>query len=114
MHWSLLSKEEAMTQWDAELKSFCAFGVDQLFAWGEYRRKFGWTPIRLICKSQSNETVAMVQALYRSYPMGIRLIWCGGGPVGQVENWPDGLGEALLKYSGGKLAYCRIFSYWNE
>ena len=111
MYWKILNHDEAQYSWDANLARLGGFGVDQLFTWGEYRRKLGWTPLRLVLENQHGEIAAMVQALYRSYPGKVGLIYCGAGPAGDVRHWADSLADILVQHTGIRMAYCRIFSY---
>jgi len=83
--WQLLSDERAREIWDQNLIRFNDFTLYQTYAWGEHRRFFGWVPFRWVAYGDAGEIVAMVQALYRPYKLGIGILWSSGGPVGDIS-----------------------------
>ena len=68
-----------------------------MFAWGEYNRALGWQPVYLAARSATGEITAMMLGLLRRYPLGVGLLWCAGGPVGDLSEF----GARFLSNSDG-------------
>src|SRR5436190_1164400 len=106
--WELLTNEAASTLWDETLSGFGDCTPYQSYAWGEYRRALGWEPQRWIAYNDDGTIVAMMHGALRRYPLGIGLIWCEGGPVGDISVCNDTLQQAITKTTGLKRVYCRF------
>ena len=82
--------------WDSQLHAAADATVFQSYAWGEYKRNHGWTPVRCTGRDKSGRIVAMVQILLKKMPFGIHAGWAPGGPVLQFRGWaPKAVGKAL-------------------
>lgn len=106
--WKLQSDKEARASWDSVMLRFTDCAPFQTHAWGEYRRSLNWEQCRWIAFDEKNEPVAMMQASLRRYPGGIGLLWCEGGPVGDLEACGDALQKAIKQTTGLKHVYCRF------
>lgn len=106
--WELLTNEEAARTWDQTLAGFADFSPCQSYAWGEYRKALGWQPLRLAAFDEQRKVVAMMQGTLRRHPFGIGLMWCEGGPVGDLSVCDDSLQTAVKIASGLKRVYCRF------
>lgn len=106
--WTLLSSEDALADWDANLIRFEDYSYTQTLSWGDYRGCFGWRPQRWAAFSENGEIVAMMQGLLRTYPGGFGIIWVPGGPVGNIRVCGPELREKILQTIGIKTLYCRI------
>lgn len=93
--------------WDSLLVQFADQSVTQCSGWGEHKKDYGWSPIRLTA-SENGRTAAAAQVLTRRYPLGTVLAWVPGGPVGDVLNWGKAFRSAVRKAAGGTQLYCRI------
>ena len=71
----------APSQWDARLKESPGGGhVLQSYAWGEFKRQFGWTPLRLVLE-RNGEVAGVGQfLLYNTMPVPGALMYCSKGP----------------------------------
>ncbi|MDQ3911875.1 MAG: peptidoglycan bridge formation glycyltransferase FemA/FemB family protein [Actinomycetota bacterium] len=69
------------TQWDSWLRSLPGGGhVLQSYEWGEFKRRLGWEPIRLVLE-RGGETVGLGQFLaYSTAPIPGALMYCPKGP----------------------------------
>jgi lipid II:glycine glycyltransferase (peptidoglycan interpeptide bridge formation enzyme) len=82
--------------WDSQLQAAADATVFQSYAWGEYKRNHGWTPVRCTGRDKSGRVVAMAQILLKKMPLGIHAGWAPGGPVLQFKGWaPKNIGKAL-------------------
>lgn len=108
INWKLLTDEEARESWDEMLVGFADCAPFQTYAWGEYRRALHWEQGRWVALNEKHETVAMMQASLRRYPVGIGLLWCEGGPVGDLSVCDDRLQTAIKSTTGLKRVYCRF------
>jgi hypothetical protein len=108
--WEILGDEISKESWDKELSRFEGFTLYQCYAWGEHNRSLGWVPFRWVARENGREIVAMVQALYKPYKLGIGMLWSSGGPVGDVSVWGEGLRQVALESTGAKGLYYRFFS----
>jgi hypothetical protein len=106
--WKLLTDDEARQSWDDALIRFSDCAPFQTHAWGEYRRALHWEQCRWIAVDDQGEPVAMLQASLRRYPFGVGLLWCEGGPVGDLSACGDTLQQAIKDTTGLKQVYCRF------
>jgi lipid II:glycine glycyltransferase (peptidoglycan interpeptide bridge formation enzyme) len=106
--WELLTNETARRVWDQNLIRLAGFSPFQMYAWGEYSRALNWEPLYLAARDEKGEIVAMMLGLLRRYPLSIGLMWCAGGPVGDVKTWDHTLQQTLLKATNLKRLYCRF------
>lgn len=89
-------KEGGRENWDSQLQSATDATVFQSYAWGEYKRRHGWVPIRCTGRDKSGKVVVMAQVLLKKMPLGIHAGWSPGGPVLQFRGWsPKVIGKAL-------------------
>lgn len=108
VRWELLTDETACRIWDNNLTRFPDFSPFQMHCWGAYNRTLGWEPCYFAARGESGEIVALMLGLLRRYPLGIGILWCVGGPVGDVTTWDGDLQKALTKATGLKHLYCRF------
>jgi lipid II:glycine glycyltransferase (peptidoglycan interpeptide bridge formation enzyme) len=94
-------------QWDEQLKQLPGWSVYQSYQWGEHRKRFGWTPIRLIAK-RNNHVVGMLQVQTRRYLSRIGLAWSPGGPVGDVSACGSSMRAAIAQASGARYLVYRL------
>jgi CelD/BcsL family acetyltransferase involved in cellulose biosynthesis len=106
--WEKLSFESAQMIWDENLTRFDDYSPFQTYAWGEYNRAVGWSPIHLVARDESGEICAMMLGLIRRFPLSIGLLWCEGGPAGDITTWNEDLQKAISRETGIKRLYCRI------
>ena len=106
--WELLTPETAREIWDQNLFRFTDFSPFQMYAWGEYNRALNWKPLYLAARNENDEVVALMLGLLRRYPFGTGLLWCAGGPVGDVKTLDRSLQQTLLKTTNLKRLYCRF------
>lgn len=106
--WQLLSKETAQETWDEALLRLDDYNPFQSYARGEYQRALGWEPCRWVAVNEHGDIVAMMLGLLRRYPLGIGLIWCEGGPVGDLSACDESLQTAIKQTTGMKRLYCRF------
>lgn len=106
--WELLTNEEALRIWDQTLTRFPDCSPFQSYSWGEYRQALGWEPRRWMAFDAQDKVVAMVQGCMRKYPFGVGLIWCEGGPVGDLTVCDESLQRAITATTGLERGYCRF------
>jgi lipid II:glycine glycyltransferase (peptidoglycan interpeptide bridge formation enzyme) len=93
--------------WDELLLQCGDYNVYQAHKWGEHKRRFGWSPVRLTV-IDGNHTVAMSQVLVRRFPARVAVAWVPGGPVGLVEAWGNPFRQAVQRAVGARQLYCRV------
>lgn len=108
INWKLLTDEEARESWDEMLVTFADGAPFQTYAWGEYRRSLHWEQCRWVALNEKQKAVAMMQASLRRYPLGIGLLWCEGGPIGDLSVCDESLHTAIKNTTGLKRVYCRF------
>lgn len=108
INWKLLTDEEARESWDETLVRFADCAPFQTYAWGEYRHALNWEQCRWVAFNDKQEPVAMMQASLRRYPLGTGLLWCEGGPVGDLSVCDERLHAAIESTTGLKRVYCRF------
>lgn len=106
--WELLTEETAKEVWDKNLIRLADCSPFQTFAWGLYNRALGWQPCYFAAFDENGEISAMCLGLLRRYPFKIGLIWCVGGPVGDIRFWNENLRKTVLKSTGLKHLYFRF------
>lgn len=106
--WQLLSDEVALQVWDEALLKFTDYSPYQSYAFGEYRRALGWEPCRWAAFNERGEIVALMLGSLRRYPLKLGLIWCEGGPVGDLSACDEGLQAAIKETTGLRWVYCRF------
>lgn len=79
--------QEAPPMWDKWLLEADDYNVFQSCAWGQYKRRHGWTPVLCTGKGKSGRLVGMAQILVKKFPFGICAGWAPGGPVFQFSGW---------------------------
>ena len=82
--------------WNAFVESAPYRSFPQLWEWGELRRPFGWSPLRIaVGDDPQRPPSAVAQVLLRRVPaLGWRLAYVPRGPVGHLDD-PD-VRDALL------------------
>jgi lipid II:glycine glycyltransferase (peptidoglycan interpeptide bridge formation enzyme) len=108
MKWELLTDEEARRVWDVNLIRFAEYSPFQMFAWGEYNRKLGWEPCYFAIFDNQRNATAMCLGLLRRYPLGSGLMWCAGGPVGDIKTWNSDFQQTIQETTKLKRLYLRF------
>lgn len=106
--WQLQANETARHTWDQALLRLDDYTPFQTYARGEYHRALGWEPCHWAALNEDGEIVAMMLGLLRRYPLGIGLIWCEGGPVGDLSVCDEGLHQVMKLTTCLKRIYCRF------
>lgn len=106
--WALLTDEEARRAWDQTLIRFDDCSPFQSYAWGEYRRALGWEPHRWQACNEQGDVIAMMQGSVRRYPFGLGLVWCEGGPVGDLSACDESLHTVMKQTTALRGIYCRF------
>ncbi len=71
----------APSQWDAWLRDSPGGGhVLQSYAWGEFKRRFGWSPLRLLLERDGEVAGVGQFLLYNTLPVPGALMYCSKGP----------------------------------
>jgi hypothetical protein len=73
--------DQSPSEWDSFILRARDYNVFQSYAWGEYKRKFGWNPLRFIATNKAQVVVGMVQILVKELPFGFGIGWAPGGPI---------------------------------
>ena len=113
VRWELLKDGLAEDIWNKNLTKFSDCTIFQSFAWGEYKRLFGWKVYRWVAFDEKKEIVAMMQGLLRRYPVNFGLIWIPGGPVGNVLYWNNDMKQKIVETTGLNNIYFRLYSNKN-
>ncbi len=106
--WELIEDETAAQIWDKNLIRLPDCSPFQTYAWGEYNRALGWQPLYFAAFDENSEIAAMCLGLLRRYPLGIGLMWCPGGLVGNIQAWNENLQRTILESAGLKRLYLRF------
>ena len=106
--WELLTNEEALRIWDQTLSTFGDCSPYQSYSWGQYREALGWETRRWMAFDENEKVVAMMQGCLRRYPFGVGMIWCEGGPVGDLMVCDESLQKAITSTTGLQRGYCRF------
>ncbi len=107
-NWELLTNENAKGHWDTTLSGFTDCSPFQSYAFGQYYQSLGWQPLYLAANNEEGKTAAMCLGLLRRYPLGIGMLWCVGGPVGDIRTWGESLPKTILETTGLKRLYARF------
>jgi lipid II:glycine glycyltransferase (peptidoglycan interpeptide bridge formation enzyme) len=107
-NWELIKNEDAAQIWDQTLIGFADYSPYQSYDWGEYRRALGWEPYRLVARDDENKIVAMMQGTLQRHPFSVGLMWCEGGPIGDLAACDGTLQKAAQEATGLKRVYCRF------
>lgn len=99
--------EGAAADWDDLQQQFSDYTIYQSHAWGEYKRLFGWQPLRLFA-GDAGQVTSMAQVLVKRYPLGVGMAWSPGGPLGEVDLWSEHFRQAISSALEVKFLYCRI------
>lgn len=108
INWKLLTEETAKQVWDESLIRLADRSPFQTYSWGQYNRALGWEPCYFAAFNEKEEIVAMCLGLLRRYPLGVGLMWCVGGPVGDILAWNDDLRQTVLELTGLRHLYFRF------
>jgi lipid II:glycine glycyltransferase (peptidoglycan interpeptide bridge formation enzyme) len=79
--WELLGDSADASGWDRNLSAGADANVFQSYGWGEFKRVWGWCPMRWIARDQDHAVVGMVQILTKALPAWVQIGWAPGGPV---------------------------------
>jgi lipid II:glycine glycyltransferase (peptidoglycan interpeptide bridge formation enzyme) len=107
-NWELLTNETASRIWDENLARFADCSPFQSYAFGQYYQKLGWQACYWTATNEKGETVAMCLGLLRLFPLGFGMLWCVGGPVGDIKRWGESLRRTILETTGLKHLYLRF------
>lgn len=99
--------EGSAAEWDAEMHSLVGWSVYQTHRWGEHRRRFGWTPVRIVAR-RNGRIVAMIQVQTRRYLSLIGLAWSPGGPVGDASVCGLPMRAAIAEATGARYLVYRL------
>jgi hypothetical protein len=104
----LLDEETAQQIWNKHLTELADCSPFQTFSWGRYNRALGWKPCYFAAFDENSEIRAMCLGLLRRYPFGVGLMWCVGGPVGDIQTCDENLRKTILETTGLKHLYFRF------
>ena len=104
--WDLLPDTASAREWNTLLAGMPDYTVHQSFEWGEYKRQFGWCPLRVL-GSDGGRPKSMIQLVQRRYP-SLTILWGSGGPVGPSESWASSLRTFIRGRRNAPLVYCRL------
>lgn len=82
VNWNIAGDALHADAWDNLLRSFADAQIFQSHGWGEFKRRAGWRPLRLLASDTGTPStvIAMAQVLVRALPGGFRFAWVPGGP----------------------------------
>jgi hypothetical protein len=106
--WKLLAEETAKEIWDKQLVKFYDCSPYQTYSWGQYHKALGWEPYYFVAETAQGAISAMFLGFLRRYPLGIGLMWCTGGPIGDLKTWNESLPITVLKATKLKRLYLRF------
>jgi len=106
--WTQVPDEAATPVWDRDLFALEGASLDQSHRWGEHSRRLGWEVRRLTSRDAAGRPRAMAQLLCRTYGPGVRMVWCPGGPVGDLAECGEGLRRAVRRAFPGPAHYLRL------
>ena len=106
--WKQILDDEAREMWDRALQRFPDCSPFQSYAWGEYRSSLGWQPFRWVAFDEAGEVVTMMQGSLRRYPLRLGMLWCEGGPVGDLNVCDESMHRLIKQTTGLKRLYCRF------
>lgn len=107
IEWSEWRDAEAATGWDPAVQRMSDHSFYQSYAWGEYKRRAGWTPRRATVLLDATPA-AMVQCLVREVRWArLALVWVPGALAGSKAGLLA-LGLALRQRYRGWLLWVRV------
>lgn len=115
--WKRLDPEVNRIDWASLLSTAKDCSPFQSYAWGEYKRRFGWEPERWVALNGSGRPTCCIQALKKRLPFNRVLVWVPGGPVvGFPESRADLTGEMVSGWleqfrRENRLVYARFRSH---
>ena len=80
VNWDIAGDAVSAEAWDDLLRGFEYAQIFQSHGWGEFKRRAGWQPLRLLARDAGAPATAMAQVLIRTLPGGFRFAWVPGGP----------------------------------
>ena len=92
-------------EWDCLLPFNSSF--HQHSFWGKNKVNDGWSPLRLIKYTQSEEVDIYAQVLIKK-KYNIAVVWVPGCPIELLSHIDDSFYRILIKSSGVLFVYCRI------
>ena len=95
------------SDWDTAIMGLKGWSIFQSFRWGEHRRRFGWTPIRLIAE-EDGRTVAMMQVQTRRYFSSVGFVWSPGGLAGEISSCGPSMRTAIADLLGVRYVVYRF------
>lgn len=104
--WDLLPDSANAQEWNELLTGMPAYSVYQSFEWGEYKRHFGWSPIRMVA-NDAGRPLSMLQLVERRFAT-LRILWGSGGPLGSSQLWAAPLKKFIQGRRSVPLVYCRL------
>ena len=107
-NWELLTNDTASRIWDVNLARFADCSPFQSYAFGQYHQNIGWQPRHWAATDENGDIIAMCLGLLRPFPLGFGMLWCVGGPVGDVQTWDESLRKTILETTGLKHLYLRF------
>ena len=107
MTWRRVADDEAARTWDRDLETLPHQSLVQSFGWGAYKATQGWTTLRWATHDERGRSMAMVQALVRTYPWRTVVVWCPGGLVGPIKFWSRELFAQIAATTRARRLYCR-------
>lgn len=106
IEWADWSEAEAAARWDTALTALPDYNLYQSYAWGEFKRRHGWS-VRRGSILVDGSPMSMAQCLVREIrPLLTVLIWVPGGATGRLSEWLE-LGDLLQKRYRGWHFYLR-------
>jgi len=108
--WERFPAEASGHVWNSTLATLDGSNFFQSYEWGEYKRRDGWVPLRLMRRDASSTVVAMTQALAHVYLGRVAAAWIPGGPAGRVAEWADSLRRGFATQEGFWSCYLRLNS----
>jgi len=107
----------ARSEWTTIVNEARDWSPFQSYAWGEYKRNFGWEPEHWVARDEKGRLVGGLQCLKKRLPLRRVLIWAPGGPLtgfsGSGGIMPGDLLRAWLAEfrRGNGLVYARFRSH---
>jgi lipid II:glycine glycyltransferase (peptidoglycan interpeptide bridge formation enzyme) len=104
--WSLFTADDA--QWDATMRALPHHSVYQSSRWAKHRSQFGWTPIRLVSRDASGNTISALQVLTKRAPGNSSIAWSAGGPAGDISHLDQSALLLLKQQLRARFTYLRV------
>ena len=84
----------------------------QLYEWGDYKNKLGWSVLRLIYCDEGN-IVSSAQVLYKQMPL-IGSVYVPGGMSGRLVHLDDSFKDTIKAFLSVRFLYIRLDSPQKE